>query len=336
MNSKRGFTLVELLVVIAIIAMLVTLLLPAVQAAREAARRNQCLNHVRQMALAWINHESAHSFYPSSGWGWRWQGDPDLGFGKSQPGGCFYNILPFMEYNDVRSLGQGMPDAQKGQQMLIAVSTPIPLFNCPSRREARGYPFAGGSLADNIPECSAPNCFITRSDYQSNSGSQPYHPDPRGPTGTRTQVVAPTRPFWASLSYRPDGITNQISETRVGQIVDGTSKTLCVGEKYLNPDNYATGQDPADDQNIFVGMDRDVNGFTASSTPDGTPVKEFLPRRDTPGLHLSRTFGSAHQSGFNVAFCDGSGRSIEYGIDHVVFHRMGGRDGDGLDESLAR
>ena len=93
MKSKNAFTLVELLVVIAIIAMLVTLLLPAVQAAREAARNTQCLNQVRQMALAWLNHESAQGFYPSSGWGWRWQGDPDRGYGKDQPGGCFYDIL---------------------------------------------------------------------------------------------------------------------------------------------------------------------------------------------------------------------------------------------------
>ena len=132
------------------------------------------------MALAWLNHESAQSFYPSSGWGWRWQGDPDRGYGRDQPGGCFYNILAYMEYNDVRSLGQGLPDQQKGAGMLTSVTTPISLFNCPSRREARGYAFAGNNLADNIPECGS-GCFVSRSDYQSNSGSQPFHPDPRGP-----------------------------------------------------------------------------------------------------------------------------------------------------------
>ena len=150
MKNNRGFTLVELLVVIAIIAMLVTLLLPAVQAAREAARRTQCVNQVRQMALAWLNHESAHSFYPSSGWGWRWQGDPDLGFGKSQPGGCFYDILPFMEYNDIRSLGKGLSDQQKGQQMLLAVTTPIPLFNCPNiLQQEPGCGDANNAATDN-------------------------------------------------------------------------------------------------------------------------------------------------------------------------------------------
>src|SRR3954453_2916900 len=95
-----GFTLVELLVVIAIIGILVALLLPAIQAAREAARRTQCKNHLKQIAVACLNYESSQKAFPAGGWGFRWMGDPDRGMGRGQPGGWIFQVCSYLEEGD--------------------------------------------------------------------------------------------------------------------------------------------------------------------------------------------------------------------------------------------
>ena len=136
MRSKtmRGFTLVELLVVIAIIGILVALLLPAIQAAREAARRSQCQNHLKQMITGMLLHENTHGHYPVGGYDPTHSGDPDLGFGAKAPGGWTYNLLPYIEETTMHSMGAGLTGAAKQQQFMLRDQIPVAIYYCPTRR----------------------------------------------------------------------------------------------------------------------------------------------------------------------------------------------------------
>src|SRR5580658_8669913 len=96
-----GFTLVELLVVITIIGILVSLLLHAVQSAREQAGMVECKNHLKQLALACQTHVSTYGYFPGGGWGWGWIGDPAHGSGVTQPGGWIYNVLPYLDQRNI-------------------------------------------------------------------------------------------------------------------------------------------------------------------------------------------------------------------------------------------
>ncbi len=105
-SSRTGFSLIELLVVISVIGVLLALLLPAVQAARESARRTTCQNHLKQMGLAALNHELSRKYYPTGGWGFYWVGDPDRGSGANQPGSWSYVILPYLEETQLAAIGR--------------------------------------------------------------------------------------------------------------------------------------------------------------------------------------------------------------------------------------
>jgi prepilin-type N-terminal cleavage/methylation domain-containing protein len=346
---RRGFTLVELLVVIAIIGVLIALLLPAVQAAREAARLKQCTNNLKQMGLGFTNHESAHEFLPSSGWGWHWQPDPDAGYGKKQPGGWAYNILPYMELQNMRSIGKGFTGtaAQKTQRpdLLPLVGTPIPLFSCPSRRPGLAFAMARNTfLGFNLRACMVPTCTVARSDYAANGGNV-LGTEEEGPGSYAAAEAGYAFRYDSSArGYNPsngalNGVTHQRSEIRLAQITDGTSNTAMVGEKYIMPEYYFNGEALDDDQNIFASHDRDTVRFTAAGAVDvsGTPRLpvpvglQRLPRQDTPGVASNDFywFGSNHISGFNMVLCDGSVQFLSYSIDPEAWRLLGGRD-DGI------
>jgi prepilin-type N-terminal cleavage/methylation domain-containing protein/prepilin-type processing-associated H-X9-DG protein len=312
-NTSRGFTLIELLVVIAIIGILMGLLLPAVQTAREAARLAQCRNNLKQIGLALHNHHDTYRRFPTGGWGWGWVGMPDRGTGIDQPGGWLYNILPFTEQNDLRKLGAGQVSPEIEASMLTLLSTTIPIFNCPARRD--GGPYAGSrpylvGMGDGRTASLHPS-QLARADYAGNAGSQAFNEIDGGPASL-AQGDSPTYP-WPDTSACT-GIFFLRSAISLHHVTRGTTNTFMVGERYINPDHYHDGLDWGDNEAMYVGFDNDVNRVTLNP-----------PRRDRPGSQDIRSFGSAHTAGVNMLYCDGSVRLVAYDIDPDVFLEAGRR-----------
>jgi len=301
---RRGFTLIELLVVIAIIGVLIALLLPAVQAAREAARRTQCANHVKQLALACLEHEETHGHFPTGGWGFRCVGLPDRGFGPKQPGGWIYNLLPYVEQQSLHDLYDS-PVLSNGLRTLV--ETPLAILHCPSRRTSMPYPVGPAPWqpywTSNLTHCA-------RNDYAMNAGTSII--DAAGPSDINGPPPDPGV---------TNGMTGRAYVVRLAEITDGPSNTYLLGEKYMNPDHYLDAQDLGDNENAYVGSDRDVLRH------------HFRPLQDTPGLDYSYSFGSPHSSVFHMALCDGSVRTISYQIDLTIHQRLVDRaDGQPVDQ----
>ncbi len=200
-RKSLGFTLVELLVVIAIIGVLVALLLPAVQSAREAARRTQCLNNLKQIGVACHNHHDAYQYLPGAGSdgphidccgateriGWTWP----------------FHITPYMEQ-------QAVYDEQDDN---IIARTVIPSYYCPTRRAAKIY--------NNYAHC----------DYAGNGG------DVTGNRGKHGAFIEQ----WRGQPKPADTIQNPADERRrLADIEDGTSNTLLVAEKQLHSTTWGT------------------------------------------------------------------------------------------------
>ena len=332
--TRHGFTLVELLVVIAIIGILIALLLPAVQAAREAARRSQCINHLKQMGLGCLNHHDTHGHFPTNGWGWDWIGLPERGFDKRQPGGWVYNILPYIEQQTVHDMarlsisfaGGASPQVtnqeyspEKKRALARMIQTPIPVHGCPSRRSHIPYPHL--EEAPRLVGNENRPTSVVRTDYAINYGSTigggQYDNVP-------TSLALGDDPAYAWPPWLkedpPQGIAFMRSEIAMRHVADGTSNTYLIFEKYVRPEDYKTGKDGGDNENMYCGHNNDNGRYIHVS---------LVPTQDRPGLRSSAHIGSAHASAWNVVFCDGSVHSLSYSIDSEMHWRLGTR-ADGL------
>ncbi len=283
--ARRGFTLIELLVVIAIIAVLIALLLPAVQQAREAARRTQCKNHLKQLGLALHNHHDVYLLFPSGGSGWTYPpdmvsvGTPEVA--PRQRCGWAYQILPFVEQTAIWK-GGNQTTVAAAQQLII--SAVIPGLYCPSRRAAAALPPTGSWY---------------------------------GPGGTYAHG---TTDYAGSQGDNNDGFICFADPNQSGQVMrfkdmtDGTSNTIALGEKRL--DVRALGNYQGDDNEGYSsGWDHDVIRRT-----DRQPRVDT-----NNGGWGEERFGSAHVQMFHALFADGAVRAISYDIDTTVFSLLGRR-----------
>lgn len=304
-RARGAFTLVELLVVIAIIGVLVSLLMPAVQAVRESARKTACQNHLKQIGTAFHLHHDLHRHWPTGGWGFRWAGDPDRGFGGDQPGGWIFNVLPFIEQQNVRDMAKGTAGAQKSAATAAMLQLPVALFYCPSRRAVDLYEYG----EKKFPLYNAdPVARAAKSDYAVNGGHQPVDGGPGPPSGSLADLQSYS---WPPL-LQATGVCFVRSRFRMADIKDGLSHTCLVGEKYLSIDGAGTAI--GDDQAMYIGDDADVRRWTYQP-----PARDHLQFSDP------HRFGGPHRSGCQIVFCDGSVGTVSFTVDADVFRQMGHR-----------
>jgi prepilin-type N-terminal cleavage/methylation domain-containing protein/prepilin-type processing-associated H-X9-DG protein len=319
-GRRRAFTLVELLVVIAIIGVLVGLLLPAVQAAREAARRTQCTNHLKQMGLALQNYNSARGEYPQGGTEpWHDQGAADGQYSKGY--GWMVQILSYVENETLRNISKGYGAGDLARDLEVR-KTPVSMYFCPSRREniIRIIPYA----AEDCSKGCALNDYASATPANILNVAFPNHVPWfwNGIDHIKTGQVLTKKDYFGVITR-----TVASEPCKDKDITDGLSNTMVIGEKRVFIDRYEIG-DWHDDIGWTDGWDPDIIRYTG-----------YLPEPDVvdnPRINSTRygyNFGSAHPTGVNVVFADGHVTMLGYEIDLVTFNALGDRQ-DGLTVTL--
>jgi prepilin-type N-terminal cleavage/methylation domain-containing protein/prepilin-type processing-associated H-X9-DG protein len=314
MSQKRpAFTLIELLVVIAIVGLLVSLLLPAVQAARESSRRASCFNNLKQIGLGLQNyHDVVGQFPPAyvvSPLSNAAMGPPDAATGDTGPGwGFLALVLPYVEQNPLhQSLNVNLPCWSAANA--IQVKTKVPSYLCPSAvLMTQTYDVVDGS--------GSTLATFARSNYAGVAGR--YSP--------WQQYYDPA----LDLAGVCDGVLYRNSRTRMADILDGTSHTICVSEKTpYHSDSTWVGVVPSGTTCptltfAIVGCDpaaAQVNVHTGPTPGEVPPVIK------PPSQPLASTdeVWSNHSNGANVLFCDGSVKFVLDTIDNLTWSYYGTR-----------
>lgn len=310
---RRGFTLIELLVVIAIIAILIALLLPAVQQAREAARRSQCKNSLKQIGLAMHNYLDVHRTLPP-GYVAKIPRNQTSGERGLYAWGAF--ILPYIDqaplYNTLQVGNVLLEQNLATPAGLAALQTPLPIFRCPSdpgpelnnfdESESDDPANAAANWynrhvtsdgADRIPIATSNYVMVANS---SDSTTPPVDPAPYGP---------------------PKGVGYQNSKVRIADITDGTSNTLLVGERAWRFDDLTVGAA------TVIGFSAEVCNPSGSANVKAAQLAALGIGYDginwsaNNRIHQTRGFSSNHVGGAHFVLCDGSVRFISENIDYV-------------------